>query len=59
MPCMLAAQYIVSEGTSLPEVLFDFWKAVSGVIDEHRATDEDRGFRRLVMFVAPFCEVIR
>lgn len=50
-------QYIVSEGTSLPEVLFDFWKAISDVIDEHRATAEDVGFRKLLMFIAPFCEV--
>eukprot|EP00752_Nemacystus_decipiens_P001639 g1594.t1 len=52
-------KYIVSEGTSLPEVLFDFWKAISDVIDEHRATKEDRGLRKMLMFVAPFCEALR
>lgn len=51
------SQYIVSEGTSLPEVFFDFWKAVSAAIDEHRATRENRSFRKVLMFVAPFCEV--
>lgn len=49
-------QYYVSSGTSIPEVLFDFWKVVSEMMDEHRATREELSFRRLVMFVAPFCE---
>lgn len=48
---------MVSAGTSLPEVFFDFWKAVSNAVDEHRATGQDRSFRKVVMFVAPFCEV--
>ncbi|CBJ31484.1 expressed unknown protein [Ectocarpus siliculosus] len=52
-------KYIVSEGTSLPEVFFDFWKAVSGAIDQHRATPENRSFRKVLMFVAPFCEELR
>ena len=51
------AQYLVSSGSSIPEVLFDFWKAVSDVIDEHRATGEDRSLRKIIMFVAPYCEV--
>ena len=56
-PWHAAPQYVVSTGTTLPEVFFDFWKTVSGIIDEHRATSESRSFQKLVMFVAPFCEV--
>lgn len=56
-PPPLPIKYEVSAGTSLPEVFFDFWKAVSAVVDEHRATGEDRSLHKVVMFVAPFCAV--
>ncbi|CAN0004632.1 unnamed protein product [Pylaiella littoralis] len=58
-PITRNTKYIVSEGTSLPEVFFDFWKAVSAAIDGHRATSEARPFRKTIMFVAPFCQELR
>ncbi|CAM9484483.1 unnamed protein product, partial [Discosporangium mesarthrocarpum] len=49
-------EYKISTGTTLPEVLFDFWKAITECIDLHRKTGETSSLRKLVMFVAPYAE---
>ncbi|CAM9220998.1 unnamed protein product [Chrysoparadoxa australica] len=51
-------RYVVSTGTTVPEVIADFWKSVSEVIDDQRATKKDQPFRQLRMFVAPFCPAL-
>ncbi|KAG5189354.1 hypothetical protein JKP88DRAFT_353126 [Tribonema minus] len=51
--------HMISEGTTLPAVLADFWHAVGSCVDKQRLAPEDRSFRRLHILTAPFCEPLR